>query len=354
MAGAAKVNVGKTCEQFWKILADAGNRCRPASVQAGMGTKLDRENASALAAWEERKAELRGLIVDTRTLTRAGLSAVTERAADYVELDPVIFFPREKWATLKYHERRWLEVEAAARSSRGAVLVGRSAARKLGMWVVSRTAEAVELTLPSRSNSPRRTKSRGFTFRYSEVSADELLTYEGHRVTDPVRTFIDIARYHGFVEGLIAADYLMRRGKTRGEIERGIRRMGRCKGLATARRCLHHAIATSQSPYESFVRALLIEAGIGPVAAQFQVDGWFVDLCVDGWLLIEIDGELKYEGPDGEAAWRAEKDREKRISNKGFKFLRFSPEFIRKHPDLVVQEVRDALASRDLLIRRMG
>lgn len=307
-----------------------------------------------LAAWEKRKNELRALIVDTRTLTRTGLLAVTDRAAEYVELDPVVLVPRASWHALKYHERRWLEVEAAAISSRGAVLVGRSAARKLGMWVVSRTAEAVELTLPSRSNSPSRTKSRGFTFRYSEVADDELLTYEGHRVTDPIRTFIDIARYHGFIEGLIAADYLLRRGKTREEIERGIRRMGRCKGLSTARRCLNHAIPTSQSPYESLVRALLIEAGIGPIIAQFQVDGWFVDLCVDGWLLIEIDGEVKYDGPDGERAWRAEKDREKRIGNKGFKFLRYSPEFILKHPDRVIQEVREALASRDLLARRMG
>ena len=313
--------------------------------------KFDREDAETLRRWEERKEELRAMVVDTRKLARAQINALGD---NYRQVDPGILFPSDQWGQLKFHEKRWLEVEAAAMTCRGGILVGRSAARKYGMWVVSRTRETVEVGLPSRSNSPSRRRSGAYTFRYSALAKSDVLSFEGQLATTPIRTFIDIARYHGFVEGLIAADYLLRRGKSRAEIETAVQRMRRCKGIATVRRCLEHAIATSQSPYESLARALLIDAGLTSIVAQFEIDGRYVDLCIDGWLLIEIDGDMKYDGPDGEQAWRDEMKRQKRIGNKGYRFLRYPPEFIRDDPERFVNEVKEALESRDLLHARIG
>lgn len=317
-----------------------------------MGTKkIDREDKPRLKEWEERKKYLRSLIVDTRTLTRDRLD---DFQTGYLELDPVILFPREEWKTLYFSEKRWLEVEAATRSSRGAILVGRSAARWYGMWVVSRTKETIEITLPSGGNSPSRRNNGGYMFRYSELLEDELLEYQGQLSTTPIRTFIDIARYHGFAEGLIAADYLLRRGKTREEISTAIRRMGRARGIATARRCLEHAIANSGSQYESLARALLIDANVGTITAQHHVNGRYADLCIDGWLLIEIDGDVKYRGPGGEQALIDEAKREKAIRNQGYVFLRYPPEFIRDKPHEFLSQVRETLAGRDLLLERIA
>lgn len=80
----------------------------------------DREDQNKLERWEERKRHLRSRIVDTRTLTRDRLNDFNR---GYTELDPVILFPKSEWQTLKFHEKQWLRVEAATRSSRGAILV---------------------------------------------------------------------------------------------------------------------------------------------------------------------------------------------------------------------------------------
>ena len=309
---------------------------------------IDREKQDVLDGWDARKEALRGLVVDTRRLTHRSFPD-----GDFVELDPVIWFPADEWAGLAYHEKQWLRVEAVAMTSASAVLVGRSAARKLGMWVIAAGEERVEVALPSRGSSKERRESGRYKFHHSSLRADEQLVYEGHRVTNPIRTFIDIARHHGFVEGLIAADYLLRRGKNRSDIERAIRRMGRAKGIAVARRCLEHAIDNSDSPYESLARALLIEAGIGPVVAQAQIERYYADLLVKGWLIIEIDGEVKYEGEDVDDVLRAERHRQKRIGNKGYVFLRFSSSFLRKHPEKFIAEVRAALAGNGLIRERI-
>lgn len=314
-----------------------------------MGMGRDRENREALERWEKRKAELRAELVDTRTCVHGAFPD-----GDFEELEPAVWFPVARWRELEFHERQWLRVEAAAMASTAAVLVGRSAARKLGMWVISEGDQPVEVALPSRSVSQSRAASGRYAFRCSTLRGDEQLVYEGHRVTTPVRTFIDIARHHGFVEGLIAADYLLRRGKERAEIEREIRRMGRAKGIGVARRCLDHAIDNSDSAYESLARALLIEAEIGPVVAQARIEHYFADLLVDGWLIIEIDGDVKYEGPDSAEVWNKEHKRQKRIGNKGYVFLRGDPAMLRERPEEFLAEVRAALAGRELLAARLG
>ncbi len=309
----------------------------------------DRENRQTLEKWESRKGELRELIVDKRKLSyKAPLEG------EHVALEPVIVCPREAWEELDYRERQWLKVEAAAMASLGAVLCGRSAARKLGIWVVAPEEEKIEVTLPSRGVSKSRQVSGGYEFRCSTLRSDEVMTFEGHRVTSPARTAIDIARHHGFVEGLIAMDYLLRRGKERDEIERVLRKMGRAKGIAVARRCVEHAVEDSESPYESMARALLIDAGIGPVVTQYRIGDRFVDLLVEAWLVVEIDGAMKYQGPDAERVRLREIERQKQIENKGYVFLRYPPAFIRNHPEKFIREVRETLAGKGLVAARIG
>ena len=305
---------------------------------------MDREDAQALRRWEERKDELRAELVDTRKCSHESFPD-----GEVVELEPSVWFPAATWRELRYQERQWLRVEAAAMVSNAAVLVGRSAARKLGMWVISRGGEPVEVALPSRSVSQSRAQSGRYAFRFSKLRYDEQLVYEGHRVTTPVRTFIDIARHHGFIEGLIAADYLLRRGIERAEIEKEIRKMGRAKGIGVARKCLEHAIPNSDSGYESLARGLLIEAGIGPVVAQAQIERYFADLLVQGWLIIEIDGQIKYERDDAGEVWKKEFSRQKRIGNKGYVILRFESRLLREQPHVFIAEVRAALAGTEVL-----
>lgn len=310
---------------------------------------IDRENQEELKAWEARKGELREGIVDRRKPV-----GHSDLHGDFEELTVLILYPRELWEGLEHHEQQWLRVEAAAMTSATAVLTGRSAARKLGIWVVAGTEEKVEVSLPSRGVSRSRAEVGNYTFRHSRVRPSEKLVYEGHAVTTPIRAFIDIARHHGFLEGLIAADYLLRRGIDRSEILHGIQKMGRTKGIRTARRCLEHAIPDSDSPYESLARGLLIEADIGPIQPQFKVGQFSVDLLIGSWLVIEIDGEKKYSGPDAEKVRQDEFNRQKLVSNRGYVFLRYAPWFVRKYPDRFLAEVRQTLVASGLIGERVA
>lgn len=286
-------------------------------------------------------------MINIRKLTHLEAGSLT---GNYHELDPMLLYPREAWDALAYHEKRWLQCRAAAMTSRGAVLIGRSAARALGIWVVGPADEVVELALPSGGTSPRRVARGGITYRRMRLRDDEITHYRGYPVTTPFRTFADIARHHGFVEGLIAADYLRHRGIDPIALEREVQRLGPINRIGTVRRCLYHAVPDSESPYESFARALLIEAGIGPITTQFLVDGYRADLLVENWLIIEIDGGIKYSGPDAEEVRQREFERQKRIANRGYQFLRFSPDFIRRNPDRFIAEVRAALDARGRIV----
>lgn len=297
----------------------------------------------------QRQQEIRSHIVDLRRLSHAQADTLDD---GHRRIVPSIVFPKDVWKTLAYHERRWLEVEAAAMTSRGAVLVSRSAARKHGMWVIALGSEPVELALRSRSKSPSRGKRSKIVYRRSQLVDSEIEEVDGHPTTTPFRTFADIARYHSFIEGLIAVDYLRRNGYTLEELRCGIIRLGRLKGIATVRECVNHSVDNSDSAYESFARALLIQAGIGPITTQFKIDGYFADILIDNWLIIEIDGDVKYEGPDAETVRQREFNRQKRIGNKGYVFLRFSPDFIRENPDEFIAQVRQAIAAREAMLAK--
>ena len=297
----------------------------------------------------QRQQEIRSHIVDLRRLSHA--QADTLRGG-HRRIEPLIVYPKSIWQTLAYHECRWLEVEAAAMTSRGAVLVSRSAARKLGMWVIALDNEPVELALRSRAKAPSRGKRGNIVYRRSQLRDDEIEDIDGHPTTTPFRTFADIARYHSFAEGLIAADYLRRNGYTLNKLRGDTIRLGRLKGIATVRECIDHSVANSDSAYESLARALLIEAAIGPIATQYEIDGYFADILVDNWLIIEIDGNIKYEGPDAEEVRQREFNRQKHIGNLGYVFLRFSPDFIREHPEEFIAQVRQAIAAREAMLAK--
>lgn len=297
----------------------------------------------------QRQQEIRSQIIDLRRLTHA--QADTLRG-NYTRLVPSIVYPNSAWKSLAYHERRWLEVEAAAMTSRGAVLVSRSAARKLGMWVIATTEEPVELALRSRAKAPSRGARRNIVYRRSQLLDSEIEEIDGHPTTTPFRTFADIARYHSFAEGLVAADYLRRNGYTLYGLRGSVIRLGRLKGIATVRECVEHSVDNSDSPYESFARALLIQAGIGPIATQYEVDGYFADILIDNWLIIEIDGDIKYEGPDAEEVRQREFNRQKHIGNLGYVFLRFSPDFIRENPEEFIAQIREAIAAREAMLAK--
>lgn len=282
--------------------------------------------------------DLRGLALDDplRDLSHSGLVRVAGQ----------IVMPVNLFANLSFHQRRFVEAVARGRNAYQAVLIGRSAARVLGMWVVSLTPEQVELALPTGEVPPTYRGDSSVICRRRCVDVYE--EAYGVRVTLAVRTFIEIARDHGFAEGLIAADWLLAHGYTREDLYRELERMGRIRNVRVVRRCIAHATAVSESPYESLARAILILAGVREIQPQAWVGGYRVDLLIGGWLVIEVDGDVKYAENPG-LTIRQENQRQKRLGNRGLVFLRYTPRELRRDPQLLVQEVAlrlEALGAR--------
>lgn len=206
---------------------------------------------------------------------------------------------KETVAELSSRERKWLRAAAIGPGTSKAVLTGRSAARMLGMWVVAATPEHVELTLPSGFSQPKAERAEGTKFYRGKLEHTEIFHYPelpGIEFTGPVRTAFDIAIRHGFAKGLVAFDWLLAsRGATRAELKQAVALMRGKKGVAVLREVLRYAVHNSQSPFESYARALLIQAGMTEVATQVPVGPYSGDLGL-GKLIIEVDGEEKYDG----------------------------------------------------------
>ncbi|SDL79473.1 Protein of unknown function [Corynebacterium mycetoides] len=303
---------------------------------------VDRRNQVDVAHEQARRWGLAERIVDTRAATH-GDHEVWDAIADgaLTALSKQLFYPTAEWAALPNHERRFLEAVAACRNTRVPVLVGRSAARVGGMWVLPLTDEKVELAGLKGNLAPSVRANPNYALRRFRLTPRETYELNGVRATRLTRTAIDIARSHGFCEGLVAFDWLLRAGVDKTSIRSEIRRMGRFKGAPVARMCLKHATELSESPYESYARALLIEAGFAPVP-QFGVGHYRADLSVGERVLIEIDGDVKY-AEDTAARIKKENDRKKRIENQGYAVLRYRPGFLHNNPRAFVQEVQAAL-----------
>ncbi|MBA4505468.1 hypothetical protein [Corynebacterium sanguinis] len=291
----------------------------------------------------QRKLRLVKCLVDTRGAKNNDHEFLRALAAE--ELVPVsarFVCHRSILGELKRYEKEWLRAWAVGKTVRKAALGGRSAARIHGMPVIATTPEAIELVpatgrRPSNSNWPR-----GCTYLSGANRGDELTQVDGVRVTSEIRTGIDIALRHGFREGLVAMDWLLGR-HPRANIAFEIRKLGRRKGIGVVRRAFAHAIDNVRSPYESYARALLIDAGIGPIRVNVKLGHYEVDLLIGQRVVVEIDGEVKYDGTTygrTDDMLRKEREREKDLLNSDYHMRRYSPTALICHGDQFVAEVK--------------
>ena len=75
---------------------------------------------------------------------------------------------------------------------------------------------------------------------YRKASLPEPVLVDGARCVSKARAVIDIARYHGFRDGLIAADSALRAGVSREELTQEFAGMGRVRNSRIVRAVIHH------------------------------------------------------------------------------------------------------------------
>lgn len=137
---------------------------------------------------------------------------------------------------------------------------------------------------------------------------------------------VQVAARYGFEAGVCAMDSaLHNRRCTIAELEAAVEEVAP-RWHSRVRLAIAFSDARSESVGESRTRIILRDAGFA-VVPQFEVrDGQRflgrVDFLVDGLVVVEFDGMIKYSGVDGRQALAAEKRRESDITRLGYEFVR--------------------------------
>ena len=176
-------------------------------------------------------------------------------------------------------------------SKRRGVVAGQSAsALHAAKWVDPRK--------PAQLAYGHRRPPKGIIAWLDRIPPDETQLIRGIPVTTPARTAFDLASRYPLVKAVAAIDALARATRLKAvDIEQCIERHQGHRNIRRARHALTLVDAGSESPRETWLRLLLIQAGYPPPQTQIPVygpDGELVGIVDMGWEDIKI--ALEYEG----------------------------------------------------------
>lgn len=250
-------------------------------------------------------------------------------------------------------ERDRIRTLVIGAASPSAVLIGRSACRYWGFPLLSHEGDAELGYDNGRTIKSRKQWPPGVVYRRVTLPPTHVLHKDGLRVTTVERSVLDFCRWHSFRESLVVVEGYLRKYPRRDIwlLEKKLAELGRSPGVGNCRRVLAYVSRKSHSAAESLAKALIIEGELGSNRQQ-QVEvsgaGWrhFIDFVLDGWLAIEVDGDVKYSSDERELELTLleERKREKRILNAGYTLLRF--DWKQLNNGEFERQVREALENR--------
>ncbi len=234
-----------------------------------------------------------------------------------------------------------VNTEAAALWVPGGVIAGRAAAALHGARFIDDDSP-IEVIGPARRPRP------GVIVRSERIAADETLTLAGVPVSTASRTALDLARYLPRTQAVAHLDALAAAsGVTAQAVLQLARRYPGARGIRRARERVPLLDPGAQSPRESWLRLLMIDAGFPKPHTQIRVcHGRFTALIDMGWeevkVGLEYDGNLhlsdrrRYVGDIG---------RYEMLSQLGWLIIRVVKEHSRA---FILHRVQDALQRRSL------
>ncbi|MCQ9385171.1 hypothetical protein NQ038_03945 [Brevibacterium sp. 50QC2O2] len=190
-------------------------------------------------------------------------------------------------------------------------------------------------------SSPDRSRTQAvLRRRQRDIPSAQVLGWGQLKVTDPVRTAVDLAADISLEAGVIALDHLLRgapdAGGVRGQLALIVESDWRLSHSRRVRTCLSLATGLAESPGESLCLVRFYECGMVPVVEQqvpiYDRHGALiarVDFRVNGTTIIEVDGAAKYKTVEqggyrraGEDPLLAEKRRQHRLEAEGYRVER--------------------------------
>jgi hypothetical protein len=265
-----------------------------------------------------------------------GLLTRSQLATRYTRLFRDVYVDRDVRVTAALRAKAgWLWAK------RRGVVAGLSAAALHGSkWVDGATT--VELIHENRHRLP------GLHTRGDRIEEDEITVVDGIAVTTPPRTVLDLGCWYPTASAVAAIDSLARAAEFKtADVELLVQRYPGRRGIARARRALTLFDAGAQSPKETWLRLVLVEAGLPrpqtqiPVRNEFGQAIAYLDM---GWddvkVAVEYDGD-HHRSDRSQFGWDIR--RLERLQHKGWIVIRV---VVGDRPADIVRRVRTALSAR--------
>lgn len=147
-----------------------------------------------------------------------------------------------------------------------AVLSHTSAAVLLG-GALLRGEEHVHVVVPA----SRRVAVAGLCVHQVDLPLVDVTVAAGLRSTSPLRTAVDVARLLPRDPAVVVLDSLLALGVVRMPALQTAAEAAKGRGAAQARAVVALAQPGGESPFETLVRLLLVDAGIGPIRTQVVI-----------------------------------------------------------------------------------
>lgn len=215
----------------------------------------------------------------------------------------------------------------------GGVATCITALAKLGLPVPE--PDGIHLALPA---------SRSFSGRNSRPPSAVRPHYFARPLPHGPAAVIDSARCLSAEDHLIAVDAALHEGiLTRRDVE------GFTWCSDERRRfLLKYGDGRAESPPETLARLALMRAGIRPQCQVWIAGIGRVDMLINRWLIVEVDGE-KYHV--GEKAFKNDRRRDRVAQLGDLMVLRYPGSVARFNTELIVAEVKSALSNGPIVVR---
>lgn len=252
---------------------------------------------------------------------------------NYSAVYPDVYVAKDADVTLA------VRTAAAALWVPGGIITGRAAAAVHG-------AAFIDEDTPIEIIGQSRRAQAGVIVRTERIAEDEVMTANGVTVTMPARTALDLARHLPRMRAVAHLDALAAvTNITSGEILKLAARYPGARGIRRARHRVPLLDSGAQSPRESWLRLLVIDAGFPRPETQIRVrcPGFtaFIDM---GWRALQIG--LEYDGDlhlSNRSRYVRDIGRYETLGSLGWLVVRVVKEHSRSY---IVARVRDAFRSR--------
>jgi hypothetical protein len=255
---------------------------------------------------------------------------------NYRQIHRNVYLPKNALRSL------WDNIYAAwLWSGRRGIIAGRAAAALHGAkWVDGFTP--VEVVGPFNHPPP------GIIVRRERIGVEDLIELGGLPVTNPVRTAFDLARHLprgvavAHLDALSAAT-----GLTAAEVMPLIAGHKGARGVRQCQTALSLMDGGAQSPKESWLRLVLVDAGLPRPVTQIRVtDGHLVAYLDIGWeepmVALEYDGD---QHRNDRRQYVKDIRRAEIVDRLGWHVIKVINE---DRPNVVIKRARDALARRSV------